>query len=236
MEFEGHVQVRLDRKSSLVTVVVEDRVPERARDIANTLAEEANHIDNTLEMRRSGQERVFLEARLQEVRRDLARSRWPSRSSRPSTACSTWRADPRDVRTIANLRAELMTRRIQLSYDSSFAGGEEQNATRCARDGRNPAAARQVREGGPDHPDEHRWATDHRPRGRHPRARARVRPPAARPTRSRRRSSSCSRSSTRSPRWARPATPAPRRSSTRRCCRRGARGPGAAPSCSSARC
>jgi tyrosine-protein kinase Etk/Wzc len=135
IELASHVQVNLDRKSSLVTVDVEDRTPQRARDMADFLAGEANGINNSLEMRRSGQERIFLEGRLAEVRKDLARAEVTFKEYQAKHGFLDVGEQTRaTVRTIANLQAELMSRQIQLSYVASFAGGGEQNASRIRRE------------------------------------------------------------------------------------------------------
>lgn len=134
-EFGRHVSMEFDRKTTMVTVSVEDRRPERARDMANALAEEANKISNALEVGRAGQERRFLEKRLTEVKKDLTAAEVAFKEFQSAHGMVDIGEQTRaTVRTIATLRAELISREVNLSYISSFATGDEQNAVRLRRE------------------------------------------------------------------------------------------------------
>ena len=134
-EFARHVSIDLDRKTTMVSVRVEDRSPRRACDIANSMAEEANKISNALEVGRAGQERRFLEKRLQEVQKDLATAEVAFKEFQTAHGMVDIGEQTRaTVRTIATLRAELISREVNLSYINSFATGDEQNAVRMRRE------------------------------------------------------------------------------------------------------
>jgi uncharacterized protein involved in exopolysaccharide biosynthesis len=60
-----------DRKSGILTIVVTDRNPVRASQIANAYVDEMNRVSAENDTGASHRERVFLEQRLSEVRRDL---------------------------------------------------------------------------------------------------------------------------------------------------------------------
>ncbi|MGO9326021.1 MAG: GumC family protein [Terracidiphilus sp.] len=60
-----------DRKSGILTISVTDRSPERAAQIANTYVVEMNRVAAENDSGAAHQERVFLDQRLAEVKRDL---------------------------------------------------------------------------------------------------------------------------------------------------------------------
>lgn len=63
--------VQEDRKSGIITITVTDRSPQRAAAIANAYVNELNTMVAQLSTSSAHRERVFLEGRLQSVRRDL---------------------------------------------------------------------------------------------------------------------------------------------------------------------
>lgn len=66
-ELLSHVNVSIDRKSNVVQLSVEDRVPARAQLIASTLGEEGRALNMEIWSARSNEQRKALEARLAEV-------------------------------------------------------------------------------------------------------------------------------------------------------------------------
>jgi uncharacterized protein involved in exopolysaccharide biosynthesis len=63
--------VQEDRKSGIITITVTDRSPQRAAAIANAYVNELNTMVAQLSTSSAHRERIFLEGRLQSVRRDL---------------------------------------------------------------------------------------------------------------------------------------------------------------------
>ncbi|MFH0900189.1 MAG: GNVR domain-containing protein [Pseudomonadota bacterium] len=132
--FWRHTLVLNDPETGLVTLSFEDRVPTRARDVANAMAEEANRISNELEMNRAGQERRFLEKRLDEVKKDLAAAETAFRDFQTKHHLIELDEQTRaTVQAIAALRAELASREIEHGYLSSFSSQDEQNTARVKR-------------------------------------------------------------------------------------------------------
>ncbi|HEY3352966.1 MAG TPA: GNVR domain-containing protein [Polyangia bacterium] len=135
LAFAAHVKVGTDRKTGIVTLAVEDRVPARARDVANAMAEAVNRLNNQLEMGRAGQERRFLEKRLEEVKRDLAAAEIGFRDYKARHGVVEITEQTKaTVRAVASLRGEIMSREVSLGYLQSFGGADEQNTARVRRE------------------------------------------------------------------------------------------------------
>jgi capsule polysaccharide export protein KpsE/RkpR len=66
-----HVSVQDDKKSGVITIVVEDRDPQRARDIAAAYLDGLNRLLNRTSSSSARQERIFVERRLLQARHDL---------------------------------------------------------------------------------------------------------------------------------------------------------------------
>ena len=70
-ELSKNTVVQEDRKSGIITITVTDRSPQRAAAIANAYVNELNTMVAQLSTSSAHRERVFLEDRLQSVKRDL---------------------------------------------------------------------------------------------------------------------------------------------------------------------
>jgi uncharacterized protein involved in exopolysaccharide biosynthesis len=82
-----HTTITDDKKSGVITVVVEDTDPRRARDLAQAYLDELNLLVTRTSNSSAHQERVFIEKRLQKVKADLelAQQRMSEFSSTHST-------------------------------------------------------------------------------------------------------------------------------------------------------
>jgi uncharacterized protein involved in exopolysaccharide biosynthesis len=70
-QLSDKTSVQEDRKSGIITITVTDRSPQRAAAIANAYVNELNTMVAQLSTSSAHRERIFLEGRLQSVRRDL---------------------------------------------------------------------------------------------------------------------------------------------------------------------
>jgi len=70
-KLDGRTDVSEDRKSSVITLAVVDRSPQRARDIAQVYVEELNHVVSQVSTSSARRERMFIEQRLTSVKSDL---------------------------------------------------------------------------------------------------------------------------------------------------------------------
>jgi capsule polysaccharide export protein KpsE/RkpR len=70
----SHTNISDDKKSGVITVVVEDRDPVRARDLTQGYLDELNHLVIETSNSSAHQERIFIEQRLRSVSADLERT------------------------------------------------------------------------------------------------------------------------------------------------------------------
>jgi uncharacterized protein involved in exopolysaccharide biosynthesis len=70
-EIEARTDVSSDRKSGIISIKVRDHSPRRAAAMAQEYVAELNHVITTSNTSAAHRERVFLEGRLSEVKRDL---------------------------------------------------------------------------------------------------------------------------------------------------------------------
>jgi capsule polysaccharide export protein KpsE/RkpR len=70
-KLNSHTDVNEDRKSGVITLTVDDRSQQRARDIAQAYVEELNHLLSQVSTSSARRERVFIEGRLATVKSDL---------------------------------------------------------------------------------------------------------------------------------------------------------------------
>lgn len=73
-ELSDNTGISEDRKSGIITIEVTDRDPERAAAIAQAYVDELNRLATEVSTSAAHRERVFLEGRLQEVKRDLGKA------------------------------------------------------------------------------------------------------------------------------------------------------------------
>jgi len=71
-ELATRTKTQVSRKTQIISVSVEDEDPERAADMANAYVTALDQINRTVNITEGQQKRIFLETRLQEVKKDLA--------------------------------------------------------------------------------------------------------------------------------------------------------------------
>jgi capsule polysaccharide export protein KpsE/RkpR len=105
-----------DRKSGVIKVTVADTDPYRARDIAAAYVDELNKQVDQLNASQSHQERVFLEGRLKEVKRDLDDATAElSRFSSKNATLDVQTQGKSMIEAAAQLQGELIAAQSQLS-------------------------------------------------------------------------------------------------------------------------
>ncbi len=104
-----------DKKSGVITITVTDTDPRRARDIAQAYLDELNVLVNRTGTSSAHQERVFIERRLEAVRRDLDRAELAmSDFSSTHTTVDIREQTRATVDAAAKLQAELIVTRGEL--------------------------------------------------------------------------------------------------------------------------
>lgn len=71
-----HVSIQDDKKSGVITLVVEDHDPQRARDMAAAYLDGLNRLLNRTSSSSARQERIFVERRLSQARHDLQQAQF----------------------------------------------------------------------------------------------------------------------------------------------------------------
>jgi uncharacterized protein involved in exopolysaccharide biosynthesis len=71
---EQRTDLKIDRKTSIITITVQDRDPKRAQQIAQGYIEELNRVAAEMDTSAAHRERVFLDARLVEIKQSLEKA------------------------------------------------------------------------------------------------------------------------------------------------------------------
>lgn len=113
-------------KDGLIAITVEDYSPQRAAQIANAYVEELKALSKTLAVTEAGQRRLFFENQLNKTRKDLADAEIALKQTQEKTGVLQLEAQGKaTMEALANLRAQIATRQVQLAAMKNFA--TEQN-------------------------------------------------------------------------------------------------------------
>jgi len=133
-EFWDHCSPSVDKKPGIVSVICEDRSPEIAKSLVEFLGEESNRVLRRVTTSSAGEERRFLEKRV-----ELARSAMDDASKKlrqfqeENGIVSLPEQAKAIVSSIASLRADLLSKQMQLSYVSAFSSPDEASADQLRR-------------------------------------------------------------------------------------------------------
>lgn len=109
----NNVRVLLGKKDGLITVEVDDKVPQRAADIANRYVDELRRITSTLAVTEAQQRRIFFEQQLKQTRDKLVLAQQALQSS--GFNASAMNADPKAAaEAYARVRAEVTASEVRL--------------------------------------------------------------------------------------------------------------------------
>ena len=115
----------LDKKSGVITLTVTDTDPQRARDMAQAYLDELNVLVNRTSTSSAHQERVFIEHRLDSVRRDLDRAELAMSDFSSTHSTIDIREQTRaTVDAAAKMQAELIVTQGELSSLEQIYGNE----------------------------------------------------------------------------------------------------------------
>ena len=115
-DLDKNVSVVAGKKDGIITVMVDDKEPKRAAEMANAYVEELGRLVVRLNVSGAGQSRVFLEERLAKAKADLAKAGNDLKAfqSANKTINLTEQATA-SIAGIAKLRAELASSEVQLN-------------------------------------------------------------------------------------------------------------------------
>lgn len=112
-ELAQNVRIALGKKDGMITVSVDDTVPQRAADIANRYVEELRRVAATLAVTEAQQRRTFFEQQLQMSRDRLLQAQQALQSS--GFNASALKAEPKAAaEAYAKLRAEATAAEVRL--------------------------------------------------------------------------------------------------------------------------
>lgn len=112
-ELAKNVRMTIGKKDGLITVEVEDRLPQRAADVANRYVDELRRLTSTLAITEAQQRRAFFERQLQQTRDKLTAAQLALQAS--GFTQGALKAEPKAAAEgYARLRAEVTAAEVRL--------------------------------------------------------------------------------------------------------------------------
>lgn len=110
-----NLKVTDDKKSSIITIGVEDKDPRRAADMANAFVEELRRLTKGLAVSEASQRRLFFEEQLEDAKKELVRSEEAMRGFQEKTGALQIEGQAKAViEGMAQLRAQVAAREVEL--------------------------------------------------------------------------------------------------------------------------
>jgi capsule polysaccharide export protein KpsE/RkpR len=121
-----HCGATVDRKSGLVSLTCEDKVPEQAKAMAEYFGEVGNRVFGRVTTSSAHEERRFLEAQVVKARHDVDESSRKLREFQEAHKIIDLPEQSKAViSAMAAIKGNLISKQIELSYLSSFSAGTE---------------------------------------------------------------------------------------------------------------
>jgi len=113
---KANTSVTPDPKSSIVTLAVTDKNPQRAQDLADAYMEQLRSTNGRLALSQSSQRRLFFEQQLVKEKNDLEEAELDLKKSQEQSGliAPTGQAEA-EIRTITELQAQVAVRQVQLA-------------------------------------------------------------------------------------------------------------------------
>jgi tyrosine-protein kinase Etk/Wzc len=125
---QTHCVIGVDRKSSVVVLTCEDVDPQHAMDMARAFGEVGNKVFGRVSVSSAREERVFLEGQVAKARRDVDDSSRKLREFQEQHKIIDLPEQSKAViGAMAQIKGELVSKQIELSYLSGFSGRGESN-------------------------------------------------------------------------------------------------------------
>lgn len=126
-----HSTFETDTKSPIISIKVTDHSPERARDMANAYLQEMKTVSGSLALTESSQRRLFFETRLAKEKDDLANAEVSLKQSEEATGLIAPAGQTiSEIQAIAQVRAEITGREVQLASLAQAATAENPDVVR----------------------------------------------------------------------------------------------------------
>ncbi len=121
-----HCQIRVERKSGLVTLSCEDTDPQTARDIVEHMGQVGNQVFRRVTRSSASEERRFLEERVAQARAEKEAASRKLRAFQEQNGIVDITEQSRAViASMARLRGDLMEKELQLDYLKRYSAADE---------------------------------------------------------------------------------------------------------------
>lgn len=124
-DLSDHVSIELDSESGILSIKIGDEDPQRAANIANAYVAELQSLNQKLNLETAGRERLFLEERLQVVKRDLIAAEEAITQFRKKNR--TFNLDAQStavIEALATMKADLAAKEVRLGVLSTIQTAE----------------------------------------------------------------------------------------------------------------
>ncbi len=122
-------------KDGFITIEVEDEDPKRATAIANAYPEELRALSRTLAVTEASQRRLFFEKQLLQAREELTKAEFELQKTQEKTGVIQLEGQAKAIiEGIAQLRAQIAAKEVQLGTMRTFATGQNPEYLRAQQD------------------------------------------------------------------------------------------------------
>jgi len=123
-----HCGIGVDRRSSVVSLTCEDPEPQRAMDMAKAFGEVGNKVFGRVSVSSAREERIFLERQVEKTRHDVDDASRKLREFQEAHKVIDLPEQSKAViSAMAQIKGEMVSKQIELSYLSGFSGRGESN-------------------------------------------------------------------------------------------------------------
>lgn len=133
--FENSFTVEGSGKDGLIHLIVEDKDPKRAAEMANAWIEEYRKLSQTLAISEASQRRLFFELQMQQAKDNLANSEEALKKTEQTTGVIQMDSQARAlIESAATLRAQIAAREVQLQGMRTYATDENSGVVRTQQE------------------------------------------------------------------------------------------------------
>jgi tyrosine-protein kinase Etk/Wzc len=130
-KLQDALKLRDDKKSGIITIGVEDRMPERSAEMANAFVEELKRLKEGLAVGEASQRRLFFEEQMKAVKADLITAEESMQSFQQRTAAIELKEQAKAViESIAQLRAKAAAKEVELKVMKTYAASQNPDLQR----------------------------------------------------------------------------------------------------------
>ncbi len=125
------LNVRDDKKSSIITVNVEDKDPKRAADMTNAFIEELKNLNKGLSVTEASQRRLFFEEQLKDAKMALSKAEEAMKGFQEKTGAVRMEAQAYAVvGSISQVRAQIAAKEVQLRVMRTYSTAQNPDLQR----------------------------------------------------------------------------------------------------------